>query len=73
MKNTGFDKTGFILHLEKTHPTLCASFSQELLCNVIEFGLQHECVSKDQLAYWLSDMIPGVDFGEAAMFMEFRI
>ena len=69
-KETGFDKSGFIAHLEKIHPTLCANFFQEMLNNIIEFGLKHECVSKDQLAYWLSDMIPDVDFGEVAMFME---
>lgn len=42
----------------------------ELLSNIIEYGLEHHNHSKDQLAYFISDMIPNVEFDDVARFCD---
>ena len=36
----------------------------------MNYGKEHHGHTKDALAYFLSDMIPEVEFGEVAMFMD---
>jgi hypothetical protein len=66
----GFNNTGFMEYLEKSFNGFENSFLRGTVKNIIEFGLKHERVSKDQFCYWISDMLPEVSFGEVATFMD---
>ena len=47
-----------------------SSFARDLLENLIEYAHKHEQVSKDQFCEFLADLIPEVEMGEIAAFME---
>ena len=69
MKN-GFDKQGFMDYLERSFSGFDNAFLRELVENVIEYAQKREHVSKDQFAFFVSDLLPEVEFGEVAMFCE---
>lgn len=67
----GFNFEGFISWLnEKFSGCLDNQWNYDLVENIIEYGLKHEMIAKDQLCYWISDMLPEVEFLEVAKFME---
>ena len=66
----GFNQSEFMAYLECTFNGFDNSFLRGLVENVIAYGLKWEKVSKDQFCYWVSDMLPEVEFGEVAMFMD---
>ena len=66
----GFDEKGFMSYLEETFGGFDNRFLRELVQNVIDYAQKWEHVSKDQFAYFVSDMLPEVEFGEVAMFCE---
>jgi len=65
----GFDRNGFMDYMEDAFDGFDQPFVRNLVANIVEYGLKHERISKDQFCYWLSDMIPEVQFGEVAMFI----
>ena len=73
MKN-GFDESQFILYMEEQFPTVfggeAGRYVRSLLENLIDYAHKHEHVSKDQFCDFLSDLLPEVEMGEVAMFME---
>jgi hypothetical protein len=70
MRN-GFDEKGFLEYLEREFPTVFTnSFTRELVENVIDYAIKYEQVSKDQICCFLQNMLPEIDFGEIAMFVE---
>lgn len=67
----GFNFEGFILWLnEKFSGCLDNQWNYDLVENIIEYGFKHEMIAKDQLCYWISDILPDVEFLEVARFME---
>ena len=67
--NKGFDREAFMKYMEKSFDlTIC--FSRGLIENVIEYAKEHEHVSKDMFAYFVSDLIPEIDFMEVCGFCE---
>lgn len=67
----GFYKKDFLEWLFAEFPGIGADpWTRELIENVIAFGQKHEHISKDQFAYWIFDMLPDVEFLEAARFMD---
>ena len=67
----GFDVDGFLAWLKKNFPgCLDNQWDFDFVKNIIEYGFKHEMIGKDQLAYWISDMLSGVEFLEVARFME---
>jgi hypothetical protein len=68
-KNIGFNKQGFMEYLELSFNGFENSFLRNLVKNLIEYANKHERVSKDQFCYFVSDLLPEVEFGEVAMFM----
>ena len=66
----GFNKSEFMEYLEHTFNGFDNSFLRGLVKNLISYGLKWEKVSKDQFCYWISDMLPEVEFGEVAMFID---
>ena len=70
MSTNGFDKEGFMRFLEQTFAGFDNSFLRGTVLNLIDYGLKHENHSLDQMCYYLSDMLPEVDFSEVALFMD---
>lgn len=68
-RENGFDEVGFLGYLAESFYAFGNTFLRKLIENLIEYGLIHERVSKDQFCYWLSDLLPEVSFGEVAAFM----
>lgn len=70
----GFNDKGFMAYMNYQFPSvfsgLGGSFTWELLENLIEYAHKYEQVSKDQFCVFLSDLIPEVEMGEVAAFME---
>ena len=64
----GFNRDGFIEWLEDKHGL--NSFTVELLDNIIDYAHKHEHVSKDQFAYFISDLVPEVEFLDVARYCE---
>lgn len=66
----GFNSSKFMEYLERSFNGFENSFLRNLINNLLEYGIKHERVSKDQFCYWLSDLLPEVSFGEVAAFMD---
>ena len=64
----GFNRDGFIEWLEDKYGL--NSFTVELLDNIIDYAHKHEHVSKDQFAYFVSDLVPEIEFLDVAKFCE---
>lgn len=65
----GFDEEKFIDYIQGEFEGI-NHFTREMIYNILEYAHEHEQVSKDQFCYFVSDMIPEVEFGEVAMFIE---
>ena len=67
----GFNRDGFIEWLEGKY--WLNSFTVELLDNIIDYAHKHEHVSKDMFVYFISDLVPEVEFADVAKFCEDEI
>lgn len=45
-------------------------FALDMICNIVHYALEHECVSRDQFVNFVADMIPEMEFAEVAAFCE---
>lgn len=70
MKIKGFDNGAFMEHLAESFNGFDNPFLRQLVENVLDYAHSFEHISKDQFVYYLCDMIPEVEFGEVAAFME---
>lgn len=68
--NKGFNKDGFMAFLEQTFSGFENSFLRETVRSLVDYALEHCHHSLDQACYFLSDMLPEVEFAEVAMFMD---
>ena len=70
----GFNDEGFMAYVEYQFPGVFSrsggSFTRELLENLIEYAHKHEQVGKDQFCDFLSSLLPEMEMGEVAAFME---
>lgn len=66
----GFNKDGFLSYLDETFSGFDNIFLREMVSNVIDYALEHCHHSLDQACYFLSDMLPEVEFAEVAIFMD---
>lgn len=64
----GFDSNGFMEWLEENFTT--DNYARQTVLNIIEYAHKHEHVSKDQFAYFVSDLLPEVEFLDVARFCE---
>lgn len=65
-----FDTDGFMLWLKEEFPGCIDNhWSFNLVENIIGYCIKHNPLGKDQLAYWISDMLPEVEFLEVAKFV----
>lgn len=66
----GFDKEGFMCWLKEEFPgVIDTHWNYDLVENILNYALRDE-VSKDQFAYFVSDILPEVDFLEVAKFCD---
>lgn len=54
--------------IDKPTDPLLKIYTARLLETVIDYGLEHKNASKDQLAFYLYDVIPDVDFAEVVAY-----
>lgn len=70
----GFNDVLFMAYLQNQYPTVFSgegsSFTREWAENIIAYAHRYEQVSKDQFCYFISDMMPEIEMGEVAMFMD---
>ena len=64
----GFYYSAFIAYL--SFEWEINSFCYDMIGNIIHYALEHECVSRDQFANFVADMIPEMEFAEVAAFCE---
>lgn len=69
-----FDKQGFMSYMEEHFPSafcgLGGGFLRETCGNIIAYGLKHHTHGKDELVYFLKDILPEVEFEEIARFAD---
>ncbi len=69
-----FDSSGFIDHLQIKFPSVfesaCGSVARKMVKTLIDHAIRFENNSKDQFCDFLSDLLPEVEFGEVAAFMD---
>lgn len=70
MNNEKFDVNGFLSYMEQHFECTKSYFVREMLQNLIEYAVNHKGHTLDSVAFFLSDMIPEVEFGEIAMFLD---
>ncbi len=68
MYDRGFNKGGFIEWLEDKYGL--NSFTVELLDNIIDYAHKHEHVSKALFVYFISDLVPEIEFIDVVKFCE---
>ncbi len=66
--NSGFDRILFTQYLIQKYDKGFTSCFEKLADNICEYAEKHERVSKDQFAYFISDLFPDMEFKEAAAF-----
>ena len=64
----GFDSNGFMEWLEENFTT--DHYARQTVLNIIDYAHKHEHISKDQFAYFISDLLPEVEFLEVARFCD---
>lgn len=65
-----FNNDGFMAYLREQFSPMDNHFTHDMVENLVNYGKEHHGHTKDALAYFLSDMIPEVEFGEVAIFMD---
>lgn len=65
----GFNKEGFMNWLKEEFPgVIDTHWNYDLVENIIDYATNNKKVTKDQLPYFISDIIPEVEFLEVARF-----
>ena len=62
----GFDSSGFMEWLEENFTT--DNYARQTVLSIIDYAHKHEHISKDQFAYFISDILPEVEFLDVARF-----
>ena len=65
-----FNTDGFMAYLKEQFGPMDDHFTYDMVENLVNYGKDPHGHTKDALAYFLSDMIPEVEFCEVAMFMD---
>lgn len=68
-KENEFDKDGFMHWLKEKFPEILNThWNWELVERIIDYAIKYKNISKDQLSYFISDILPEVEFLEVAKF-----
>ena len=63
-----FNRQGFRMYMWEEFSL--DQFARELVDNILTYANKDHSASKDQFAYFVSDMIPEIEFGEVAAFCD---
>lgn len=66
----GFDKDDFLWYVSRNYIKHACGYADDLVENLVNYAIKNEHVSKDQLCYFLSDMLPEIEFDEVAQFAD---
>lgn len=67
--NSGFDKSGFMDYLQSNF-TMNQRYALDMIDNIIQYGIQKQNVSRDQLVWFLYDILPDISFKEIAVYCD---
>ena len=65
----GFAQSDFIEYVIVKYGII-DQYAIDMLNQVCDYGRKHKTVSKDSFAFFISDLIPGIDLKEACAFFE---
>lgn len=63
-----FDSQGFMAYMKKHFSAMDEHFAYCMVERLVDYAMEHRGHTCDAIPYFLSDMIPELEFGEAAMF-----
>lgn len=66
----GFDKDDFLWYVSRNYLQHTNTYAADLVENLVNYAIKNEHVSKDQLCYYLADMLPEIEFEEVAQFAD---
>lgn len=66
--SNGFNEEGFRAWLEDTFSI--DGYGRDVVSNILEYGYNKEYTSKDQFVYFVSDLLPEVEFLDVARFCD---
>ena len=66
----GFDKEDFLWYVARNYIKHACGYADDMVENLVNYAIKNEHVSKDQLCYFLADMLPEIEFAEVAQFAE---
>lgn len=66
----GFDKDDFLWYVSRNYIKHACGYADDLVENLVNYAIKNEHVSKDQLCYYLADMLPEIEFEEVAQFAD---
>lgn len=70
MENKKFDFEGFWDYMLSNVKCTESYFVREIFLNLVEYALENKAHTLDSAIFFLSDIIPDVEFGEIAMFAD---
>ncbi len=65
---SGFNKEKFMDYMKQEFSPMDNHFTYDMVENLVDYAIQHKSHTKDDLCFFLSDIIPEVEFGEVAIF-----
>ena len=68
MKEKGFFREAFVTYITENYE--CDNFATELINRILDYARDYEHIGKDDFVRFVSEMIPGVTFGEVAQFAD---
>ena len=66
----GFDKDDFLWYVSRNYIQHASAYADDIVENLVNYAIKNERVSKDQLCYFLADMLPEIEFAEVAQFAD---
>ena len=66
---SSFNRAGFMNYVSDKCTTL-NNLSYQLINNIVCYGMEQKNNAKDQLVYFITDLVPRLDFGEVAAFCD---
>lgn len=67
---SSFNRAGFLNYYESCKYTSMDNLSYQLINNIVCYGMEQKNNAKDQLVYFITDLVPRLDFGEVAAFCD---
>lgn len=66
----GFDKNDFLWYVNRNYNKPTSAFAADLVENLVNCAINNVYESKDQLCYFIADILPEIEFAEVAQFAD---